>query len=175
MLVIGAGDVALRKLRLLLRAGARPCVVAPQLHDEIRAWVDAGTVRHLAEAYGDEQLSGMRLVVAATDDAQLNHRVAADAQARGIWVNVVDDPAHSSYITPAIVDRAPVLVAISSAGAAPVLARRLREGLEALLPARLGAVAEFMGRWREQVRDRIAAPARRRIWEAFLDLSLIHI
>lgn len=169
VLVIGAGEVALRKLRLLLRAGARPQVVAPQLHAEIQGWIDAGSVQQRAASYSADQLAGARLVIAATDDAALNQRVAADAQALGLWVNVVDDPAHSSYITPAIVDRAPLLLAISSAGAAPVLARRLRERLEALLPARLGAVAEFMGRWRDQVRDRIAAPARRRIWEAFLD------
>ena len=169
VLVIGAGEVALRKLRLLLHAGAQPRVVAPQLHPEIQGWVDAGSVQQLGANYHADQLAGVRLVIAATDEAPLNQQVAADAQALGIWVNVVDDPEHSSYITPAIVDRAPVLLAISSAGAAPVLARRLRERLEALLPAGLGAVAEFMGRWREQVRDRIAAPARRRIWEAFLD------
>lgn len=169
VVLVGGGDVGLRKWRLLRRAGAQVRIISRELHPELAAAVAAGESKHLATDFDPAHLNGARLVVAATDDAQLNQSVAAAATAAGIPVNVVDDPQHSSFITPSIIDRAPVLIAISTAGDAPVLARRLREQFEALLPARFGALAQFMGRWREQVRARIAAPQRRTIWEAFLD------
>ena len=169
VLLVGGGDVGLRKWRLLCRSGARVRIVSRELHPELQAAVQRGVAVHLASNFDPAHLDGARLVVAATDDSELNRRVAAVAGEAGIPVNVVDDPQHCTFITPSIIDRAPVLVAISTAGDAPVLARRLREQFEALLPPRLGALAQFMGRWRDQVRDRIAAPQRRSIWEAFLE------
>ena len=169
VVLVGGGEVGLRKWRLLRRAGARILLISREVHPVLQSAVDAGTLMHLARDFEASHLDGALLVVAATDDEDLNRQVATAAAAKGIPVNVVDDPQHSSFITPSIVDRAPVLLAISTAGAAPVLARRLREQLEALLPPRFGALAQFMGRWRDQVRERIAAPQRRSIWEAFLD------
>ncbi|HEX4872387.1 MAG TPA: siroheme synthase CysG [Nevskiaceae bacterium] len=165
VLVIGAGEVALRKVRLLQKAGASVQLVARELHPELAAEVAAGRLRHLAADYCPSQLDGQRLLVAASSDARLNRRAAADAEALGLWANVVDDPAPSTFITPALIDREPLLLAIGTGGSAPVLARRLRERLEAELPARLGELARFLG----ERRERLPAPRRRRLTERFLD------
>jgi len=164
VLVVGGGEVALRKIRLLLNAGARVEIVARELHAELAA---AG-LSAVAVQFRPEQVDGCRLVVAATDDAALNAQVAAAARARGIPVNVVDDEAASTYITPSIVDRAPVLVAVSSGGSAPILARRLREKIEGLVPAAYGRIALFLASMRGRLK---AAPIERRriATEQFLD------
>src|SRR6185437_2044511 len=105
------------------------------------------------------------VAIAATDCPETNARVAEAAGERRVPVNVADDPEHSSFILPAIVDRSPVIVAVGSQGSAPVLARRLREQLEALLPARLGALARFAGARRKAVRSALRPAARRSFWE----------
>lgn len=169
VLLVGGGEVAARKLRLLLRAAARVEIVAEALQAEVAAACAQGQARHLAAQFDEAQLQGCRLVIAATDDVALNRRVADAAEQRGIAVNVVDDAQASRFITPAIIDRAPVLVAISTGGAAPVLARRLRERIETLLPARYGQLAAFMHRWRDRLHARLDASARRTLWERFLD------
>jgi uroporphyrin-III C-methyltransferase / precorrin-2 dehydrogenase / sirohydrochlorin ferrochelatase len=110
------------------------------------------------------------LVVAATSRAAVNAWVAHQAEVRNIPVNVVDDRLLSRFIMPAIVDRSPVIVAVSSGGDAPVLTRRLREKLEAFLPSRIGRLAELAGAWRGQVKRRIRDPLqRRKFWERFFD------
>ena len=169
VLVVGGGEVARRKVDLLRRAGARVQLVAHELHPELRAALADGRLEHLATEFEPAQLRGMRLAIAATDDAALNQAVSAAADAAGVPVNVVDNAALSSFVTPAIVDRAPILVAISTAGTAPVLARRLREQIERLLPAGLPHLAHFMARWRDRVRAAVPAASRRRVWERFLD------
>ena len=135
VLLVGGGEVALRKARLLLEAEARVTVVAPELHDELQQLQQQGRLTHQADYFQAAHLQGQRLVIAATDDEQVNADVAAAAEAAGLWVNVVDDPARSSFIFPSIIDRSPIIVAISSGGAAPVLARLLRERLEASVDA----------------------------------------
>jgi uroporphyrin-III C-methyltransferase/precorrin-2 dehydrogenase/sirohydrochlorin ferrochelatase len=169
VLVVGGGEVAARKVRLLARAAPRILVVAQALNAELSAARDAGELQHLAPQFAPDQLAGCRLCIAATDDAVLNRAVAAAASAAGVPVNVVDDPEPSSFITPSIIDRAPLLLAISTAGRAPVLARRLRERLESELPAAYGRLADFMGRQRERVQAVLPQPARRGLWERFLD------
>lgn len=164
VLLVGGGEVALRKARLLLRAGATIEVVAREIHPEL---LTAG-VRQLAGEFDPAQLHGARLVIAATDDAELNARVSEAARAAFVPVNVVDDPELSDWITPSIVDRAPVLLAISSSGSAPVLARRLREQIESLWPSGLGRVAEFLAGARERLRQGPIG-LRRRVIESFLD------
>jgi len=164
VLVVGGGEVALRKVRLLRRAQARIRLVARELHPELAAL----GVTAAAAAFEPGHLAGCRLVVAATDDAALNARVAQAARERGIPVNVVDDEAASTWVSGAIVDRAPVLVAISSGGGAPVLARRLRERIEALLPAGYGGLARFLASVRERLR-RVPVERRRVATERFLD------
>lgn len=168
VLVVGGGEVAARKIRLLRKAGARVHVAAQALNEELAVLHAAGDLGHVGKAYAPTQLHGCRLVIAATDDPALNRRVAADADAANIPCNVVDDAQASRFITPSIIERAPITVAISTGGAAPVLARRLRERIETLLPAAYGIVAEFMQRNREHVKT-VPAAARRQLWEDFLD------
>ena len=125
VLIVGGGEVAARKLRLLERSGAELHIVAPTLCPELSEKVAAGLHQWSAQAYAPGHISAdMALVVAATDSTACNHAVAEHATALGVWVNVVDDPAPSTAITPAIIDRSPLLVAISSGGAAPGEAKR---------------------------------------------------
>ena len=169
VLLVGGGEVAERKARLLLDAGARLTVVSPALDPELAALADAGTIDWLAGEFEPAQLTGKWLVVAATDRREVNALVYQSANQAGIFANVVDDPKRSSFIMPSIIDRSPLMVAISSGGKAPVLARLLREKLEALLPQHLGAVATFAGSLRERVKTRFASMGeRRRFWERLL-------
>src|SRR5213082_975197 len=165
VVVVGGGTVALRKAAWLRRAGARVTVVAPGVHAQLAQQAARGELRQIAEEFTPEHLAGAIAVVAATADRATNARVAASARARGVPVNVVDDAELSTFIFPAIVDRSPLVVAVSSGGHAPVLARRVREQIEALLPERLGALARFMGARREAVRRALGAFARRGFWE----------
>lgn len=169
VLVVGGGAVALRKIHLLLKSGAQVSLVARELHPEVAKWVAEGRLTRLGTEFSDALVQGRRLVIAATDDEALNQQVSASAEALNIPVNVVDDPDASRFIMPSVVDRAPVMVAISTGGAAPVLARRLRERIETLLPSAYGRIAAFMELHRERVRLRLKAPERRKIWESFLD------
>ena len=165
VVVVGGGAVALRKVSWLLKAGARVTVVAPELHPELAARCARGELTHLNARFSSAQLANAVAVVAATDDALTNSEVSWSARERRIPVNVVDDAQLSSFIFPAIIERSPILVAVSSAGAAPVLARRVREQIEALLPSRLGALARFMGERRRSVQQALSALARRAFWE----------
>ncbi len=163
--VVGGGHVAARKIELLLRSGARVTVIAPRICAELHQRVRAGELTHLCSPFEPTQLDIADLVVAATSLREVNAAVSHAARERRIPVNVVDDPELSTFIFPALIDRSPVVVAVSSGGHAPVLARRLREQLEALLPAKLGALARFMGERRKSVRDALRAAARRPFWE----------
>lgn len=169
VLLVGGGEVAERKARLLLDAGAQLTVVAPELDPELAELAANGSIEWLAGEFAPQQLTGKWLVVAATDRREVNALVYQSANQVGIFANVVDDPKRSSFIMPSIIDRSPLMVAISSGGKAPVLARLLREKLEALLPQHLGAVAAFAGSLRERVKARFASMGeRRRFWERLL-------
>ncbi|MFQ2024609.1 siroheme synthase CysG [Aeromonas veronii] len=169
VLLVGGGEVAERKARLLLDAGAHLTVVAPELDPELAELAANGSIEWLAGEFAPQQLAGKWLVVAATDRREVNALVYQSANQARIFANVVDDPKRSSFIMPSIIDRSPLMVAISSGGKAPVLARLLREKLEALLPQHLGAVATFAGSLRERVKARFASMGeRRRFWERLL-------
>ncbi|ABK37547.1 siroheme synthase CysG [Aeromonas hydrophila] len=169
VLLVGGGEVAERKARLLLDAGAQLTVVAPELDPELAELAANGSIEWLAGEFAPQQLTGKWLVVAATDRREVNALVYQSANQARIFANVVDDPKRSSFIMPSIIDRSPLMVAISSGGKAPVLARLLREKLEALLPQHLGAVAAFAGSLRERVKARFASMGeRRRFWERLL-------
>ncbi|BBR12537.1 TPA: uroporphyrinogen-III C-methyltransferase [Aeromonas hydrophila] len=169
VLLVGGGEVAERKARLLLDAGAQLTVVAPELDPELAELATNGSIEWLAGEFAPAQLTGKWLVVAATDRREVNALVYQSANQARIFANVVDDPKRSSFIMPSIIDRSPLMVAISSGGKAPVLARLLREKLEALLPQHLGAVATFAGSLRERVKARFASMGeRRRFWERLL-------
>lgn len=165
VLIVGGGRVAARKVEWLVRSGARVTVVAPELHPELQACVSRGECVHRSGVFVPEQLEDVAVVVAATNDQAVNALVSQAARKRNIPVNVVDAPDLSTFIFPAIIDRSPILVAVSSAGTAPVLARRVREQIEALLPARLGRLAHFMGARRREVQKALGFLARRAFWE----------
>ncbi len=168
-LVVGGGPIALRKLNALLRAGASVRLVAPEVAAPLAPLIAKGQVQHVARAFSPEDLAGVRLVVAATDDPQVNLEVAQAAEARGIPVNVVDQAHAGSFIMPSVIDRSPVVVAVSTEGASPVLARLIRTRLESLVPAGFGRLASLCARYREAVKQRFTIPAdRRRFWERVL-------
>jgi uroporphyrin-III C-methyltransferase/precorrin-2 dehydrogenase/sirohydrochlorin ferrochelatase len=166
-LVVGGGELAARKVRLLRKTGARITVVAPRLGAELAGLVGSGGVAHRARGFVAGDVSGQAIVIAATGIDAVDVRVSEAARQAGIPVNAVDRRDLSDFIVPAIVDRDPIVVAISSAGAAPVLARRLRERIEAMLPSRLGDLARFAERFRSTVAAMVPTPARRRFWERF--------
>ena len=166
--VVGGGNVALRKVDLLLKAGARVTVIAPRLHDELRALAERGQLDYVALEFHPHHLDGTSLVIAATDSREVNAAVSNASKARRLPINVVDDPELSTFIFPAIIDRSPVVVAVGSSGNSPVLARRVRQQIEALLPARLGALARFVGDRRNEVKRALAPAQRRPFWERII-------
>ena len=164
--VVGGGSVALRKAELLLRCGSRVTLIAPQLTADFAALLASGRIEHRATLFAPDALDGVAVVIAATDQPSVNTAVAQAARARNIPVNVVDDLTESSFIVPAIVDRDPVIVAVGTSGNAPVLARYVRERIEALLPPQLGRLAALAGRWRRRVAQTLRTVLeRRRFWE----------
>ena len=167
-LVIGGGEVAARKCAMLLRAGARVTMLAPALDKAFDADLAAARITHRPENFHDESVVGYVLVIAATDDDVVNRAVAAAAKARHIPVNVVDQPALCSFIMPSIIERPPVIVAVSTGGASPVLARLLRARLETLIPAGYGRLAALAAAFRDQVKARFKPTERRRVWERIL-------
>jgi uroporphyrin-III C-methyltransferase / precorrin-2 dehydrogenase / sirohydrochlorin ferrochelatase len=170
VLIVGAGEVALRKLALLTRSGANVTVVAPQMLPEFSEQAAAGKITAVSREFVPGDLDGARLVIVATKRRAVNRWIAALSEARGIPVNVVDDREASRFIVPALIDRDPVLVAISTGGASPVLARRLRERLEALIPKRFGELALWLQALRRAARWRLRdTDARRRYFEHIVD------
>ena len=167
-LVVGGGAVAARKAGMLLRAGAKVTVQAPILCAALETEVAAQRVAHRAAKFRDADLDGYSLTIAATDDETVNREVAAAARARRIPVNVVDVPTLCSFIMPSIVERGPVIVAVSSGGRSPVLARLLRARLETLIPAGYGRLAVLAAEFRDKVKARFAFAERRRFWERTL-------
>jgi uroporphyrin-III C-methyltransferase/precorrin-2 dehydrogenase/sirohydrochlorin ferrochelatase len=165
-LVVGGGAVALRKVQQLLRAGAAVVLVAPEIHAELQQQLATAPHQLLPRDFSDSDLDGAALVVAATDDKSLNQRVSELARQRCLPVNVVDQPELCSFIFPSIVDRSPLLVAVSSGGKSPVLARLLRARLETLIPSAYGTLVQLLGKYREPARQRFASMAQRmRFWE----------
>lgn len=166
VLVVGGGSVAARKVNLLLKAQAQVRLVARKLNAELTALEAENKVLWIAKEFNAEQLRTAFFVIAATSDEALNHRIFHLAESQHKLVNVVDDQPHCSFIFPSIIDRSPIQIAISSAGKAPVLARLLREKLEALLPQSLGDIAEISGKWRDAVKEKLqSVTERRRFWE----------
>lgn len=175
VLVVGGGAIALRKIELLLKAQAQVWVVAAELGSGVQHLHQQGKLRWLAQQFDEAQLDTVFLAIAATDDHALNHRVFEAAQARHRLVNVVDDQPRCSFIFPSIINRSPLQIAISSGGAAPVLARLWREKLEALLPQHMGAMAHVASRWRHRVKARFPKLAqRRRFWEKLFTHPTFH-
>ncbi len=170
VLVVGGGEVALRKVSLLERTGASIKLVAPDIGPELIQRAAAGQLKLAIREFAAEDLVGMRLVIVATSRRAVNRWIANLCEAANIPVNVVDDREASRFIVPAIVDRDPVLVAISTGGTSPVLARRLRERLEALIPTRVGQFASWLQTLRDPSRQKLRdTDERRRFFEALVD------
>jgi uroporphyrin-III C-methyltransferase/precorrin-2 dehydrogenase/sirohydrochlorin ferrochelatase len=166
VLLVGGGQVATRKARLLVQAGARLTVIAPAIDAELEQLLAASGGSWQRGEYSEAAMAGVVLVVAATPMRQVNQQVYRDATARQLPVNVVDAPDLCTFIFPAIVERTPLTIAISSSGNSPVLVRLLRRKIEAMVPAAYGRLARFAGRLRDAVKEAIpAATARRLFWE----------
>lgn len=168
-LLVGGGDIATRKGRLLSKAGARLRVVAPEISTELRELVAQNNGELYEREYQTEDLHECVIAIAATDIESLNEQISTDAKARNLPVNVVDSPALCTYITPAIIDRSPLVIAISSGGESPVLARLIRAKLETLIPTSYGRLAQIASSWRDRVKARFDdGDSRRRFWEKIL-------
>lgn len=168
-LLIGGGEVATRKGRMLAKAGARLRIVAPEISAELRELAEKNQGELHEREYLSSDLRDCVLAIAATDVESLNEKISADAQALNLPVNVVDTPALCTYITPAIIDRSPLVIAVSSGGEAPVLARLVRAKLETLIPAGYGKLAQIASQWRERIKARFSdGDSRRKFWEKIL-------
>ncbi len=168
-LMVGGGEVAYRKIKSLESTHVRIYVVAREVSKSVEEMVQQGQVIHLAKEYDSSQMDGCELVIAATNDEELNRRISCDAHDRHIPVNVVDNPGLCSFIMPSVVDRHPVQIAISTGGASPVLARLLRARLETLVPSAYGKLAELMKSVRKEVKQKLPVQRERRhFWESVL-------
>jgi len=169
-LVVGGTDAAARKIELLLSAGAQVALIAETVTGEIAQLIADGRIAWAGRTFEAGELEGVSIVIVACADAVLQGCVSRAAQVRGVPVNVVDTPALSSFIMPSIVDRGPITIAISTGGAAPALARKLRAEIERALPAAIGRLARFAEIFRAQVRRTLAEPrARRLFWDRVFD------
>lgn len=173
-IVIGGGDVATRKVLMLRKAQGQITVISPALCDELRVLAEQGDIEYVPAAFQAEQLTSACLVIAATDDESVNEAVSTAAKRLNIPVNVVDAPALCTFTMGSIIDRSPIVIAISSEGNAPVLARHIRSKIETMLPAAYGRIANIAGEFREQVKAKFTnMPARRRFWEDVLNGPLV--
>jgi precorrin-2 dehydrogenase/sirohydrochlorin ferrochelatase len=169
--VVGGGRVATRKVRVLLSAKALVTVISPVLHPELQALHTEQLIRYVPGEYAIEYLACARLVFAATDNADVNARVALDARRLGLWVNVADNPALSDFYVPATIHRQHLTLAISTAGESPAFARYVRELLENALSEALGQTLEMVAEARPLV---LAEPEERQkdLWNSLLALRL---
>ena len=166
VLVVGGGDIALRKARLLREAGALLRVVAPEIEPQLAELLERSGGHSFKRGYARDDLGGCVLAVAATDDEALNAQVSEDARALGVPVNVVDSPELCTVIFPAIIDRSPLVIAVSSSGDAPVLARLVRARIETWIPSAYGQLAGLAKKFRAQVKATLPDVQQRRVfWE----------
>lgn len=166
VLIIGGGEIAWHKANMLSRAEPKLKIIAPELHHSTAKLIDEQGFEYEQREYQPSDLDGVRLVVAATDDAELNGRIAADADSRGIIVNAVDMPDLGNVIFPSIVDRSPLVIAIGSGGRSPVLARLLRARIETLIPAGYGRLSALVGSLRAKAKEVFPnMDKRRRFWD----------
>jgi uroporphyrin-III C-methyltransferase/precorrin-2 dehydrogenase/sirohydrochlorin ferrochelatase len=169
-LVVGGGDIAARKASLLLKAGAAVTLIAPALSASSQKLVDDNRVSWLQSRFDSSVVDSQRLVIAATDDEAVNQSVYHAAKAKNILVNVADSPSHCDFILASILDRSPIIVAVSSGGDSPVLARNLRARLETLIPPAYSKLGQLVGRYRDTVKQAFSQIGqRRRFWESVLE------
>lgn len=168
-LVVGGGEVAARKLELLIKAGVDITVVAISICKRVEELKSQYPLNVKLQAFTSADLVNAQLVVAATDNRELNAEIATSAKAQGLWVNVVDRPDLGNFIFPAIIDRSPLIAAVASGGASPVLTRLLRGKIESVIPSAFGKLADLADQFRPMVKQHIQNAAQRRIfWERVL-------
>ncbi len=168
-LVIGGGDVAARKIELLLKTTVKITVMSSDVAPSVLRLIKAHQLNWLAHPYQAGLVSTYNLVIAATNNSEINQAIAKEAEQEKILINVVDQPHLCSYITPAIIDRSPMIIALSSSGSAPILIRMLREQIEKILPQGYGRLAEFCFKFRDHVKARVKGLRNRRsFWENVL-------
>jgi len=176
-LIIGGGAVAARKADLFIKAGAIVTVIAPELKTEMKFHLSHGKIVWQMDTFSVEAMANLtppKYVISATDDEAVNQAVYHYCQLQKIPVNVADQTAYCDFILPAIVDRSPMIIAVSTGGRSPVLARVMKARLEALIPAGFGRLAELVGRYRQKVKDTIShLDGRKAFWEKLLDSSFI--
>ena len=166
-LVVGGGDIALRKINLLLKAQAKVDCLSPLFCEDINNLFKDGQITLINKSFEHTDIKDYSVIIAATDDSSVNSSISSIAHDKRIPVNVVDSPDLSSFIMPSIVDRSPVIIAVSSAGKAPVLARIIRAKLETVIPSAYGILAEIAGEYRQRIKDRFSKiKDRRAFWEA---------
>ena len=166
-LVIGGGDIALRKINLLIKAQAKVDCLSPLFCEGITNLSQSGDVNLIQKRFESDDIKDYAIIIASTDDSSVNALISKSAKKARIPVNVVDSPELSSFIMPSIVDRSPVIIAVSSAGRAPVLARIIRAKLETVIPSAYGVLAEIAGEYRQKVKDRFSKiKDRRAFWES---------
>jgi uroporphyrin-III C-methyltransferase / precorrin-2 dehydrogenase / sirohydrochlorin ferrochelatase len=172
--VVGGGEVAMRKVTMLLKANAAVTVVSPELCEQLQLLTGEKKINFVQESFEPSQLEGACLVIAATDDMKVNEAVSVAAKALNIPVNVVDAPDLCTFTMGSIIDRSPVVIAVSSEGNAPVLARYIRTKIEAMLPATYGRIAAVAGEFRDAVKAKFpTTQARRHFWEGVLQGPMV--
>ena len=166
-LVIGGGDIALRKINLLIKAQAKVDCLSPLFCEGITNLSQSGDVNLIQKRFESDDIKDYAIIIASTDDSSVNALISKSAKKARIPVNVIDSPELSSFIMPSIVDRSPVIIAVSSAGKAPVLSRMIRAKLETVIPSAYGVLAEIAGEYRQKVKDRFSKiKDRRAFWES---------
>ncbi|MGF1694274.1 siroheme synthase [Vibrio lamellibrachiae] len=175
VLVVGGGEVACRKVDALLRAGALVTITSPKIDDFLQVLVSENKCQWVQHFYSSDCIRKEYVQVwATTDNPELNHQVYKDAKSHGILVNVVDDLPYCDFITPSMVNRGRIQIAISSGGASPVLVRNIRETLETVLPHNLSLIADFAASKRNSIKENLTSVSqRRKFWEQFLNSSAV--
>jgi len=171
VLVVGGGAVAERKVEGLVAAGARVTVIAPRLSARLAALAGEGRLRHLAREYGVGDIEGYELVFVAVDDESVGHAVGVEARARGVWVNVADDPERCDFILPSVLRRGDLVVAVTTGGTSPALARAVRERLEEVVTEEYAELAALVADVRRELRASAASPDAA-VWSRALDDDL---
>jgi siroheme synthase-like protein len=174
--VVGGGEVAARKVAALREAGARPLVISPALCEPLRRQVEEGEIDAIQRRYQVGDLTGVRLVIAATDDPATNEAIWHEAQDAGCLVNIVDDPPRCNFYVPATVRRGALTLAVSTSGNSPLLARRIAKMLEQQFDMAYGTYAELLGELRPRVQAQVLEPARRKaLWASILDSDVLEL
>jgi precorrin-2 dehydrogenase / sirohydrochlorin ferrochelatase len=174
--IVGAGDVSVRKAGSLIRCGARVTVIGPEVNEGIEALAAQGSIRLLRKRYHPDDLEGAAIAIAATSDPLVNQQVARDCRTRGIPVNVIDDTAACDFIVPAVVESGSIQIAISTGGQSPALARRLRHDLERLVGAEYGEVNDLFGELRGAAKESLPADDdRKHFFDSLLQKGILEM